>query len=155
QSLVGCIRAYGLRHFKVKVSGDLTYDLDRLRRVAAILQEAAPPEFAFTLDANERFQTLPEFRNFWEGLLCDRELRRFFEHPLFVEQPLPRKVDLSGEVGDGMRQWPARPPLIIDESDSLLYNFEVAVELGYAGSSHKNCKGVFKSILNACLREHF
>jgi hypothetical protein len=26
-----------------------------------------------------------------------------------------------------------------------------ALELGYAGTSHKNCKGVFKSVVNACL----
>src|SRR5207247_7825279 len=29
-----------------------------------------------------------------------------------------------------------------------------ALRLGYAGTSHKNCKGVFKGIVNACLLAH-
>ena len=40
-----------------------------------------------------------------------------------------------------------------------LYSLPQALRLGYAGTSHKNCKGVFKGVANACLlaqlrREH-
>jgi hypothetical protein len=39
--------------------------------------------------------------------------------------------------------------LIIDESDGDLSAFPTALRLGYGGVSSKNCKGLYKSILNA------
>ena len=41
--------------------------------------------------------------------------------------------------------------MIIDESDGALGDLARALELGYAGTSHKNCKGIMKGIVNACL----
>ena len=41
--------------------------------------------------------------------------------------------------------------MIIDESDGAPEDLRTALLLGYAGTSHKNCKGIFKSIANACL----
>jgi hypothetical protein len=41
--------------------------------------------------------------------------------------------------------------MIIDESDGELGSLPRALELGYRGASHKNCKGVFKGIANRCL----
>jgi hypothetical protein len=49
--------------------------------------------------------------------------------------------------------WRERPKLIIDESDAELDSLARALALGYHGTSHKNCKGVFKGIANACLLE--
>ena len=43
--------------------------------------------------------------------------------------------------------------MIIDESDAEWNSLPRAIRLGYHGTSHKNCKGVFKSIANACLLE--
>ena len=43
----------------------------------------------------------------------------------------------------------AHRPVIIDESDGELSSFPTALTLGYAGVSSKNCKGFYKSILNA------
>ena len=40
--------------------------------------------------------------------------------------------------------------MIIDESDGELHSFDRALRCGYRGTSHKNCKGVFKGIANAC-----
>ena len=45
--------------------------------------------------------------------------------------------------------WPDRPPLIIDESDGAVGDVPRALSLGYAGASHKNCKGIVKGIANA------
>src|SRR5690606_2352290 len=50
-----------------------------------------------------------------------------------------------------LAEWPDRPRVIIDESDGEPDTLRRALDLGYAGTSHKNCKGVFKSIANACL----
>lgn len=53
--------------------------------------------------------------------------------------------------GRELTNWRDRPPIIIDESDAELGSLKAALDLGYVGTSHKNCKGVFKGILNACL----
>jgi hypothetical protein len=68
-----------------------------------------------------------------------------------VEQPFHRDVALRSDAVAGLADWPDRPPLIIDESDAEIESLPQALRLGYAGTSHKNCKGVFKGIVNACL----
>lgn len=151
QSLEACIRAYGLRHFKIKVNGNLAQDAERLSRIAAIVQKHARPEFAFSLDGNEQFKSLAAFQEFWEKVTERAELRAFFRHLLFVEQPLHRDEALQPGVGAALQKWPQRPPLIIDESDGTLEDLPAAIGLGYAGTSHKNCKGIFKGIANRCL----
>jgi hypothetical protein len=149
QSLVSCIRAYGLRHFKVKVHGTFDRDLDRLRRVAAVLDAHAPKDYAFSLDGNEQFHTLADFRSFWDAVRRDPALASFFRHLLFIEQPLHRSVALDPDAaGTSLQSWIDRPAVIIDESDSDPDSMSLAVTLGYAGTSHKNCKGVFKSAAN-------
>ncbi len=151
QSLTACIRRYGLRHFKLKVNGNLEADLERLSRIAGVVREHAPGDFAISLDGNEQFKTLAAFRTFWEEALRRDDLRAFLDRLLFIEQPLHRDVALDASVKAAFTDWPNRPPVIIDESDGSLESLPTALELGYAGTSHKNCKGVFKSAANRCL----
>lgn len=150
QALEACIHTYGLQHFKIKVSGTLDRDLERLRRIADLLAAHAPTSYAFSLDGNEQFHALDEFQAFWARLTDTAELRPFFGHLLFVEQPFHRATALDPDAVGGLKDWPG-PPLIIDESDADLDSLPRALALGYAGTSHKNCKGVFKGIANACL----
>ncbi len=49
------IAAYGHRYFKLKVAGSLDADIDRLARIAAVLDRMAEPYFA-TLDGNEQYE---------------------------------------------------------------------------------------------------
>jgi hypothetical protein len=154
QSLAACVRAYGLCHFKIKVNGDLPRDLDRLRRIAAVIEAHAPAGYAFSLDGNEQFRSLTDFQHFWGEVSGRPDMRRFFAHLLFVEQPFHRDIALEPAVVGPLKDWQARPPLIIDESDGDLASLPQALRLGYAGTSHKNCKGVFKGIANACLLAH-
>lgn len=152
QSLTACIRTYGLRHFKIKVSGNSEADRERLMRIAGLLEQHAAADYAFNLDGNENFRTIAAFRAFWEEVRRLPELQGFWEHLLFVEQPWHRDVALNSDVAD-LSSWPDCPPVIIDESDGELGSFAQALQLGYAGTSHKNCKGIFKSIAHACLVE--
>ncbi len=154
QSLVASIRSYGLRHFKLKLSGHFAHDRERLAQIAQILQAECGADFAFTLDGNEQFKSFAEFREFWESLRADAFLRTFLERLLFVEQPLPRAGALEPGLGDMLAAWPERPPFIIDESDSELASLPTALALGYDGTSHKNCKGIIKGIANRCLLKH-
>src|SRR5207244_2397169 len=103
---------------------------------------------------NEQFHALGEFQDFWEAVHRQSELRRFLVHLLFVEQPFHRDVALQAAALQGLKDWAGRPSLIIDESDADLESLPQALRLGYAGTSHKNCKGVFKGITNACLLAH-
>ena len=150
QSLEACVRTYGLQHIKIKLSGSVERDRERLGRIAGVMRQR---DFAFTVDGNEHFRSAADFRRFWEELTALAELRDFFRRMLYVEQPLHRDAALDPAAGS-MTDWPGRPPLIIDESDGDLTCLPRALDLGYAGTSHKNCKGVFKGIANACFLEH-
>jgi hypothetical protein len=159
QSLEASMEAYGLRHFKIKLTGDSEADLERMARIAATLGGGKAARaargghggYAFSLDGNEQFTTVEGFRSFWECLRARPPLQKFLGHLLFVEQPLTRTVALRSDVGRAFGEWPERPPIIIDESDARLGDCARALELGYAGTSHKNCKGVFKGVANRCL----
>lgn len=154
QSLEAAISAYGLTHFKIKIGGDGEADLARLRQIAALLEErlaARGRTYAFTLDGNEQYRSVASFRTFWRALTAEPVLAAFRRRLLFVEQPLSRDIALSPEAGQALHAWRDRPPIIIDESDGRLDSVRVALERGYSGTSHKNCKGVFKGIANTCL----
>jgi hypothetical protein len=150
QSLDQCIRAYGIRHLKIKLSGDVEADAARLRRIAGMIPRLAGADFRFTLDANENFKELSPFRALWESLAADAKLKDFLARLIFVEQPFHRDIALSASIRSGLLDWPTRPPMIIDESDAEIASLFQALDCGYVGTSHKNCKGIFKSIGNAC-----
>ena len=123
----------------------------------ADLLEKASPDYRFTLDGNEQFSDIGEFRDAWTEFRKESRLESFLssKHLLFVEQPLHRDRALAPEVADALSDWPDAPPFIIDESDADLSCLPTALKIGYAGTSHKSCKGVIKGIANACLLEHF
>src|SRR5207253_2227095 len=106
------------------------------------------------LDANEQYRDVEPFKELWRSLSDTPTLRDFLGHLYFVEQPLHRDVALSQPVRQALLAWNDRPPIIIDESDATLTSCPQALAGGYAGTSHKNCKGVFKGVANACLIEH-
>ncbi len=147
------IRAYGLTHFKIKLSGDGERDRARLRRIAEVIEREATG-CAFTLDGNENFHSVAPFRALWEELHADPALRRFLRGLIFVEQPFHRGVALSEALAADLLAWSERPPIIIDESDAEFDSLPRALAGGYAGTSHKNCKGVFHGIGSACLIAH-
>ena len=155
QSLEDCIRAYGLTHFKIKLWGDAARDLDRLRGIADVIgRNATGGQCAFTLDGNENFKQIEPFRRLWDSLTNELSLRQFMSRLIFVEQPLHRDVALSDEVKREFLSWEDRPAVIIDESDGDVRSAPLALSCGYAGTSHKNCKSVFKGVANACLIAH-
>lgn len=151
QSLVACIRFYGLSHFKLKINGDAPRDRARLAQMAEIFARECPGGFAYSLDGNESFKAVDVFRDYVRGLRDGVGDAAFWAKLMFIEQPWHRDVALSPAIGELARAWPDRPPVIIDESDGELSSLPTALGLGYAGTSHKNCKGVFKGLGNACL----
>ena len=151
QSLERCVAHYGIKHLKIKIAGNMQEDAERLLRIERMLETKPHEDTRFSLDGNERFNSMALFKDYWQRLESDPRLKRFFERILFVEQPLHRQSALEGETAATLSSWDHPPPIIIDESDGDIHSNEKGLSLGYAGTSHKNCKGIFKSIANACL----
>lgn len=146
-SLEQCIDRYGLKYFKIKLSGRIEADSPRLAKIADVLRQRVGPSMRFTLDGNEQYRDFAHFREHWASLRTNTEIREMFDASLlFVEQPLHRECALLPDVKVGLQQWSEAPPIIIDESDDSLDSLSRALDLGYSGTSHKNCKGIFKSI---------
>jgi hypothetical protein len=151
QTLVECIRAYGLRHFKIKINGETSRDRSRLAAMVQVFSRECGDDYAFTLDGNESFHAVDAFADYMRALMAEPALRPLWPHLLFIEQPWHRDVALTPEIGVLAGAWPERPPIAIDESDAGIDSTARALALGYAGTTHKNCKGIFKSVANACL----
>jgi hypothetical protein len=151
QSLTACVRFYGLKHFKIKIDADISRARMRLKQIAGVLTRECSGAYAFSLDGNESFREPAVFAGQMQELIADPALKTFWPNLLFIEQPLHRDVALSPAAD--WSGWPGRPPIIIDESDAEIGSLPRALALGYAGTSHKNCKGIFKGVANACLLE--
>jgi len=147
ETLEEYIQADGVRFFKVKISGDVHRDLSRLADVWQVVLQADTP--AITLDANEAYADLTLFAEFVR--LFERELAGLFQHTLYIEQPLPRHLAFDAQSAAAIRRIAAQKPLLIDESDGTVDAFSRALAGGYQGTSHKNCKGFFKSLANHAL----
>lgn len=153
-SLEHCILLHGLTHFKIKVPAEPREAAERLARIAALV-EKYHGEYAFTLDGNEFLPDVDALRALWAHLMADPRVSEFIRCGLIaLEQPLRRDAALDDATRDGLLAWEDRPPIIIDESDSGIGCLPRALECGYVGTSHKNCKGVIKGIASACLIEH-
>lgn len=116
-----------------------------------VLERTGSAEYRASLDGNESFRTGAAFAAFWQSLCRDPALDGLLARLLFIEQPLHRAIALGEPLLETTRPDGIPCPVIIDESDAELDSLPRALELGYAGTSHKNCKGVFKGIANRCL----
>jgi hypothetical protein len=150
-SLAAAIRRYGLRHFKLKVAAGTAGAEERLARTVAVIRRETQGEFSASLDGNETFGGVAQLRDEWSRWQALGELKELWPRLLFVEQPIARSGALADEVGRDLQAWRDRPPLLIDESGAGPEDTHRALELGYAGVSHKNCKGVLQGVANACL----
>ena len=147
-SLQSVIQNYGVSHLKIKISGDSEADHHRLESIAACLRESRLSTFAYSLDGNEQFPTMDAFSEAWSQLNAESSFFKLGGTLLWIEQPVHRSKALD-ETGGRADQLAEGPPVIIDESDAELDSLSQAIELGYAGTSHKNCKGVFKGLHHA------
>ena len=144
ESLEQVIQCYGQRHFKLKVGGQLQADVERLTRIASVLDTLTHP-YQVTLDGNEQYPDAPGLRALLEAMRASPALQRLNASILFIEQPVTRQNALTTDLRQTDLGW----PVIIDESDGELDAFVRARACGYSGISSKTCKGVYRSLLNA------
>ena len=148
ESLEAAIDFYGLTCFKLKLGGDIAADLERLRRIAAIL-DRSPGPYRATLDGNEQYASVEPVVELWRRMGEDAALSRLCGAVLFIEQPIERGRALAEDIG----ALAALKPVEIDESDATMSAFVEARALGYRGVSSKACKGFYRSLLNRARME--
>ncbi len=137
------VRTYGHEWYKLKVSGDLASDIERLQAIAAVL-DASGIAYRTTLDGNEQFDDVDAVATLLDAMDAAPGLERLRASIAFLEQPVRRAAALERDVGPIAQ----RLPVIIDESDSEIDSFLKARNCGYSGISSKSCKGFYKSLLN-------
>lgn len=133
---------YGHRWWKLKVGGNLAADIDRLCRIAAVLD--AGPAYQASLDGNEQYADGDSALALWSAMAAEPRLARLCASVAYIEQPVARARALQ----TSMAGLAAARPVIIDESDGDLDAFVTAKALGYAGVSSKACKGFWRSFVN-------
>ncbi len=143
-TLQDAIAHYGLHHFKLKLSGNSGADVDRLSRIAAVLQAHAR-DWRVTLDGNETFNDAQALGEFWSALTAAAAARPLLERTLLLEQPIARKVALDQPI----HTLGIAVPVILDESDDHAGVLERGLALGYRGISSKACKGIYRSLHSA------
>lgn len=151
--LPGVLRATGITGLKIKLGGDVRVDLDRLRAIAAAIERGPLAIHRITLDGNENYASPEAFASLLRSLRSDAALRAVAAPLAWIEQPFRRDLALSDDLR-GVLSDPGGWPMVIDESDASPADLPRALALGYAGTTHKNCKGVFKSLLHALTLRH-
>ena len=142
------IERYGLTHFKLKVAGGKLEDRERLIAIARVLRERVDAP-RITLDGNEQAESALDFARFLDDLERDADARWLLEHTAYIEQPLSRARSFEASEAEGLAVLDQRCGVILDEADHGLEAFPRGIDLGYRGVSIKNCKGVFRSAINA------
>ncbi|MFZ5693662.1 MAG: hypothetical protein ACOY5F_20705 [Pseudomonadota bacterium] len=136
-------RQTGCRYFKLKLSGDVVADIERLGSIAATL-DAQGIDYRVTLDANEQYGSHDALMALGDTLLSRPRFANFLQRLLYVEQPLPRDLTFATPLRDFGKVF----AVIVDEGESDYDAFPRAVALGYRGISSKACKGIYKSLIN-------
>ena len=99
-----------------------------------------------TLDGNESATDIDAFARFVERF--EKKIPGLFQHTAFIEQPLTRALTHDKSTSRTIRKISAKKQLVIDEADGNTTSFKNAFRIGYDGTSHKNCKGFLKSLMN-------
>lgn len=144
ESLEAVISTYGHRYFKLKVGGDIDADIDRLTRIASVL-DTITERYHVSLDGNEQFADPNAVNELIDRIENTPSLSRLWASTLYIEQPISRANALATPV----HAIAARKPVALDESDSDIGVYPVGRALGYQGISSKACKGLYRSLLNA------
>jgi L-alanine-DL-glutamate epimerase-like enolase superfamily enzyme len=150
ETLEEVIAAYGHRWFKLKVAGQVEADVERLVRIAAVLDRLVPG-YCCTLDGNEQYRNVDGVLGLWRAMTAEPRLATLSAAVAFIEQPIAR----SAALAENVTPLAAVRPVILDESDDSLQAFVAGRERGYTGISSKTCKGLYRALLNRARCAHW
>lgn len=143
ETLEEIVAVYRHRYWKLKVGGNIAQDVERLSRIASVLDRLHGGYHA-SLDGNEQYEDAEGALALWRAMQAEPRLKKLCASILYIEQPVKRARALE----TGMGALAAERPVIIDESDGPLDAFVTGRALGYSGVSSKACKGVWRSVVN-------
>jgi hypothetical protein len=146
RELAAILREAGIRGLKIKLVGDPHADVVRVRDAVDACESGGAAVDRLTVDGNENYASVDALAALFDELRHGPIAARI----AWVEQPLKRDVALTDAVRPLLDR-PGALPVVIDESDASPTDLPRALELGYAGATHKSCKGVFKSLLHAAV----
>jgi len=146
ETLEADIAAHGLTCFKLKCCGDVDLDIDRLDAIATLVRDIVGDTARITIDGNEQFDSIDGVLELIDRLHGTDAGRWLCNRLMMIEQPLPRTVTFDATRNTGIER--LSTPVIIDEADDAIDSLSEAAVLGYGGVSVKNCKGVFRAMLN-------
>src|SRR6185436_2461941 len=89
ETLEEVVSYYRGRYYKLKVAGDIAADLERLRRIASVL-DARLPDYRATLDGNEQYEDVEGIVELWRKVVEEPRLARLVQSTLCIEQPIKR-----------------------------------------------------------------
>ncbi len=115
---------------------------------------AVAQEMSLQLLGSERFASITALRDNWEKLRSTPELAAWLSRVSWISQPVNRDTAMSAENEDALLEWEDRPAIVLDESNTGITSAADALDSGYAGVVHRDCRGVMKGIADACLMEH-
>ncbi|MEZ6196666.1 MAG: enolase C-terminal domain-like protein [Planctomycetota bacterium] len=150
-SLEQDVLRYGLDHFKIKIGAGVEADAARLGRIGELLRDLGVAAPRVTLDGNEQYDDPGRILELLDRIERHPAARVLREGLLYVEQPVSREATFARSAEAALRELGRRVPVIIDEADGDRDSFRRALDRGYRGVSVKNCKGVFRSLLNRAL----
>lgn len=138
------IRVEGVHHLKLKLSGELSADLERLRAVHRV---AAPlhSDLRLSLDPNEAY-TLPALAELLDTL--EREDPVLLSTIDYLEQPIPRDQEPDPVM---LRRLSARIPVLLDEGYSRLTQLSTVQGQGWSGVVIKAVKGQSHAMITQAL----
>jgi hypothetical protein len=142
QALDEVLRQHGVRWLKIKIGGGHQADVARLVAIGNLLQELDAAAIQVTLDGNEQIADLAALLALWQETASIPAGRWLLARVRWIEQPLPRNRSEHGR-DDPHHCLPV--PLVLDEGDGQRDTFR---QSHHAGVSVKNCKGVFRALLN-------
>lgn len=140
QALDEVLATHGVRWLKVKIGGGHDEDTARLAAIGALLDELDLAAVRVTLDGNEQIADFDALRAILADAGKDRHGASMLRRVDFIEQPLLRFDSIGGKP-----DWKGLP-LVLDEADAQRRTWR---DSGYQGVSVKNCKGVFRALLNS------
>ncbi|GAA4525159.1 hypothetical protein GCM10023160_17750 [Brachybacterium paraconglomeratum] len=144
RSLEDWIRSEGVHHLKLKLTGEASADIERIR---AVHRTATPlrPDLRLSLDPNEAY-TLPVLGELLDTL--EREDPVLFAAIDYLEQPIPR--DQTPDPLE-LSRLSARIPVLLDEGYSRLSQLSTLRDEGWSGVVIKAVKGQSHAMITQAL----
>lgn len=144
------IKADGLTHMKIKLSGDnLEWDVERVLAIDRVATEAQSArgceQWFYSTDFNEKCENVEYVLEFLERVKGGSAAA--FDHIQYIEQPTNR--DLKSNPDNKMHKAAEIKPVVIDESLLDYESLLLSQEMGYSGVALKTCKGHTEALFMA------